>query len=111
MGRGSKPARSTSSTKPHPQRAEFFALPYHSALTTSSPIRPFAHSPFPAARETFHLLLMTATILCSYGHNGACRIRFQSRRQHHLFPTRCLYQLDAQKLTLADADGPGLLRH
>ena len=63
------------------------------------------------ARETFHLLLITTTILCSYGHNGARRVRFQNRRQHHLFETRCLYQLDAQKLTLADAHGPRLLRH
>jgi len=62
-------------------------------------------------REIFHLLLMTTIILSTYGHNGARRIRFQNRRQHHLFATRCLYQLDAQELTLANADGIGVLRH
>ena len=109
--RGSKPARSRFKKINHPLGAPSFS-PYQ---PQTAPLRPGGHiRPIPvlrAARETFHLLLITTTILCSYGHNGARRIRFQNRRQHHLFATRCLYQLDAQKLTLADAHGPCLLRH
>jgi hypothetical protein len=47
----------------------------------------------------------------TYVGNTRDRIRLKDRRERDLYALRCGAQLGTQKLAVADADGPGLLRN
>jgi hypothetical protein len=46
----------------------------------------------------------------SYGNNCPGCLRLKNRRQRDFFQVGRVHQLDAKKLSLANANGPGLLR-
>ena len=60
--------------------------------------------------ENIHLLQYHRTLSSCYGANCPGGLRFKGRgKRYHLAPRR-LHQLDAEKLLVAHAYGPGLLR-
>src|SRR6516165_3512244 len=59
--------------------------------------------------EIFHLPLRSPTMSFSYGNNCRGCLRLENRRQRDYFQVGRVHQLDAKKLSLADANGPGLL--
>src|SRR5438552_18345471 len=48
------------------------------------------------------------TLVFHHGRDASHCLRFENRRQRHLYPTRCCFQLGPQKFALADADAAGL---
>ena len=53
----------------------------------------------------------TVTLVLHYAGASSRRLRFEDRRQYHFHATRRGHELDAEEFVVADANGPGLLRH
>ena len=60
--------------------------------------------------EIFHLPPRSRTMSFSYGNNCLGCLRLKNRRERDYFQDGRMHQLDAKKLSLADANGPRLLR-
>jgi hypothetical protein len=62
-------------------------------------------------KSGFFLRGGSATLVFRHARSPARGLRFEDRRQRDFQPPGCGDELDAQELSLADADGPRLLRH